>query len=67
MDVDPPLTVDYIFYKLGQDVLGGVELDGGLQGLITHDVRIFGDKHKHNDTTIYPSDHVGVFARVSIP
>jgi endonuclease/exonuclease/phosphatase family metal-dependent hydrolase len=48
MDTDPDGTFDYIFYK-GDNVKPLA-------------IEIFGDKAKHDDETIYPSDHYGLVA-----
>ena len=51
MDLDPPCTVDYIFYR-----------DGGAMSSRLTLAKLMGDSHLPSDHTIYGSDHFPLIA-----
>jgi hypothetical protein len=67
MDIDPPLTVDYIFIRTQpKEVADSAAVGESVTGHAVSNAYLFGDLCDPKDATIYPSDHIGVFVKVGL-
>ena len=61
MDRDPPLTVDFIFYRVGKDI----QTDPSKHIKPTHSKKM-AEKHHPEDPTIHGSDHFPIVTEFEI-